>query len=135
MIEHRKEHGRYLPVDAKYKLYDERTISSSDIYQTFLYAYAYGQSHMLSNALLLYPASATGGGQVRLHVRRSGGSMSAELLAVPIHIPTVLKDARLGNVAATGETMIAAVKSAFQSTSGKAAPTVVKPAAVNGENQ
>jgi hypothetical protein len=118
VVEPRKEPGRYLPVDAKYKLYDERTISSSDIYQTFLYAYAYGQTHVLPTALLLYPASATGGGQVRLHVRRTGGSTSAELLAVPIHIPTALKDARLGKVGATGESVIAAVKAAFQHGSG-----------------
>ena len=119
LVEHRKEQGRYLPVDAKYKLYDERTISSGDIYQTFLYAYAYGQTHVLPTALLLYPASTTGGGQVRLHVRRSGGSTSAELLAVPIHIPTVLNDARLGKIGAAGEAVVVAVKAAFQGTDGK----------------
>jgi len=119
LIQHRNELGRVLPVDAKYKLYDERTISSGDIYQTFLYAYAYGQTHTLPTALLLYPASSTGGGQVRLHVRRTGGSTSAELLAVPIHIPTALKDARAGTVGTTGETVIAAVKSAFQHASGE----------------
>ena len=31
-----------LAIDAKYKLYDERKLSSSDVYQSFLYAYAYG---------------------------------------------------------------------------------------------
>jgi 5-methylcytosine-specific restriction enzyme subunit McrC len=114
VIEPRKEPGKYLPVDAKYKLYDERTISSSDIYQTFLYAYAYGQTHVLPTALLLYPASAIGGGQVRLHVRRTSGSTSAELLTIPVHIPTALADAQLRKTGATGTAVIAAVESAFR---------------------
>ena len=50
----------------------------------------------------------------RFHVRRSGGSTSAELLAVPIHIPTALNDARLGKIGATAEIVIAAVKAAFR---------------------
>jgi 5-methylcytosine-specific restriction enzyme subunit McrC len=114
LIEHKNESNKYLPVDAKYKLYDEKTISSGDIYQTFLYAYAYGQTHILPTALILYPASSTGGSQVRLHVRRSSGSTSAELRAVPIHIPTALKDAKSGQVGASGEAVIAAVNSAFR---------------------
>ena len=32
---------RRVPVDAKYKLYDERKIDQGDIYQTFFYAWAY----------------------------------------------------------------------------------------------
>src|SRR5206468_11348553 len=35
-------HGMRLPIDAKYKLYDERRLDTSDVYQTFLYAYALG---------------------------------------------------------------------------------------------
>jgi len=33
-----------LPVDAKYKLYDELKVGNADIYQCFLYAFAYEQS-------------------------------------------------------------------------------------------
>lgn len=118
LVEHRDQPGRYLPVDAKYKLYDEKRISSSDIYQTFMYAYAYGESHsVLPTALVLYPASSGGGGQVRLHVRRSGGSTSAELRALPVHIPTALADAQLGSIGTTGEAVIATVNGVFDNLS------------------
>src|SRR5207302_1038635 len=48
---------RRLPVDAKYKLYDNRTIDPADIYQVFLYAYAF-QSHEvpIPGAMIIYPA-------------------------------------------------------------------------------
>ena len=34
------------PVDAKYKLYDERKLDQGDIYQTFFYAWAYADTQM-----------------------------------------------------------------------------------------
>jgi 5-methylcytosine-specific restriction enzyme subunit McrC len=96
LIERQCAPGRYLPIDAKYKLYDERNISSSDIYQTFVYAFAYGeQQAVLPTSLVLYPASAFDGAQTRIHVRHSGGSTtSAQIRAVPIHIPSALDEAR-----------------------------------------
>jgi hypothetical protein len=42
-------------IDAKYKLYDERRLSSGDVYQSFLYAYAYGNTsgHSIPCALVV----------------------------------------------------------------------------------
>lgn len=97
LIERTREHGIYLPVDAKYKLYDQQSIATGDIYQTFLYAYAYGEKHStIANAFFLYPASSPDGGQLRLHIRRSGGTTSAQLRSIPIPIPTALAEAQRG---------------------------------------
>jgi 5-methylcytosine-specific restriction endonuclease McrBC regulatory subunit McrC len=55
LIERTGQSGTYLPVDAKYKLYDQRSIATGDIYQTLLYAYAYGEKHpVLPTAFVLY---------------------------------------------------------------------------------
>ena len=89
--------SRFLPIDAKYKLYDDKKLASSDIYQTFLYAFAYGSKvgSVLPTSLLLYPASEKAGSTLRLHVRSSGVA-GGELVALGIHIPTALAEARSG---------------------------------------
>jgi len=108
-----------LPVDAKYKLYDERNIATSDIYQTFLYAFAYGEEHPVQpTALVLYPASSSAGTAHRLHVQRKGGAIGAELLITPIHIPTVLTEARTRKPGTMAKTLMSLVHS--QLTSGPA---------------
>jgi 5-methylcytosine-specific restriction enzyme subunit McrC len=58
-------------VDAKYKLYDEQKLSRGDVYQSFLYAYAYGAegSSGLPAALLVYPSSTRSSRSVHLRVR------------------------------------------------------------------
>lgn len=105
---------RCLPVDAKYKLYDERSISPADIYQTFLYAFAYGQHHaLLPTALMLYPASSGSAGAVRLHVRQSGGQASAELRGLGIHIPSALSEATTRQVGAAATALCAILQEAF----------------------
>lgn len=114
LVERRKARGRFLPVDAKYKLYDDRAISPGDIYQTFLYAYAYGEHHsVMPTALVLYPASVSGNPQVRLNIRRSGGSTSAQLRALPIHIPTALAEARSGHSGPTTNVLRSAVEATW----------------------
>ena len=40
VVRRRYDQGQAFPIDAKYKLYDERSIASSDIYQSFVYAFA-----------------------------------------------------------------------------------------------
>ena len=61
-------------VDAKYKLYDERKLNSGDVYQGFLYAYAFGGAggQVIPAALLLYPSSTRSSQAVRLRVRNAG---------------------------------------------------------------
>ena len=111
LIERTGQPGTYLPMDAKYKLYDQRSIATGDIYQTFLYAFAYGEKHpVLPTAFVLYPASSPDGGHVVLHVRRRSGTTSAQLRAVPIHIPTALSEARLDRTGSVANPLVSLIK-------------------------
>jgi 5-methylcytosine-specific restriction enzyme subunit McrC len=98
LVEKRSHPGQFLAVDAKYKLYDERAISPADVYQTFLYAMAYGGRHgPLPTALLIYPSSTDAMGRARIHVRQSGSTTKAQLSGLGINIPTAIQEARLGH--------------------------------------
>lgn len=94
LLESRSPQISRLPVDAKYKIYDERHVSSSDVYQSFLYAFAYGsrKQDYLPSAFLIYPAPAAGGTPTRLHIRRHEGGAGAEIVAMGIYIPGLLKE-------------------------------------------
>jgi len=88
----------HLPVDAKYKRYDDYKVANADIYQTMLYALAYGpksDTHVPS-ALLLYPASAPQTVQSVVTVRDMRKQHRGAIHALGIHIPTLLKEVRDG---------------------------------------
>ena len=82
-----------LAIDAKYKLYDERRIDSSDIYQTFLYAYALSSrgTGTSPSALLLYPASSFSKA-IRLEVRSLYTPRGAKIIGMGIPIPAALSE-------------------------------------------
>lgn len=84
--------GTRLPVDAKYKTYDERKISADDIAQAFLYGYAFGQASS-ARAMILYPASGTGSA-LDLEIRTLDLLTAAQISAIGVHIPTVLAELR-----------------------------------------
>lgn len=90
---------RRVPVDAKYKLYDERRLEMADIYQTFFYSYAYAraQEHEAGRALayLVYPAT-TSAAPVRLKVRRADLVTSARIRTVALDVPAALDAVRAG---------------------------------------
>jgi 5-methylcytosine-specific restriction enzyme subunit McrC len=83
-----------LAIDAKYKLYDERKLSSGDVYQSFLYAYAYGNTggQSLPSALVIYPSSGGGSQAVRLRIRSAQTLAAAEILALGLSIPGILAE-------------------------------------------
>ncbi|HOK45113.1 MAG TPA: hypothetical protein PLK67_04240 [Bryobacteraceae bacterium] len=90
------QRGKALPIDAKYKLYDEKGLSLGDVYQTFLYAFAWGSRDrhaMPPRAMLIHPSSSPSGTSVRLHVRDHAGAIGGELVSIGIHIPTALEEA------------------------------------------
>lgn len=97
MVQHRPS-GRSLAIDAKYKLYDERKIDSGDVYQTFLYAYALGSrvEGRLPVSCLLYPASKPETVRTRLRVRTLEAREGAEIIAVGLPIPELLKELASG---------------------------------------
>lgn len=107
LIEHANRPGIFLPVDAKYKLYDGRNISPADIYQTFLYSFAYGADHIsLPSAVILYPASSPNAGTVRLHIRQTNGIANAEIRGIGIHVPSALVEAMNKRVGAIGQALL-----------------------------
>jgi 5-methylcytosine-specific restriction enzyme subunit McrC len=94
LLERRDAHGRRrVPVDAKYKLYDERKIDPADVYQTFFYAYAYAReadrAAARSEAFVIYPESIAGGG-VRLRIQAQDGVASARIRALSLNIEIAL---------------------------------------------
>ena len=80
-----------IPVDAKYKLYDDRKIDQGDIYQTFFYAWAYADPSSSGDApaFILYPGE---GGSVGAHLtaRTSWGTKGASIRAIPVDVPALL---------------------------------------------
>ena len=90
-----------LPIDAKYKRYDNRRVAVEDLTQAFLYGYAYRDPESAGSpprAALLHPAETPGDPsmtpiQVRSVAERS---VDAELTVVALHIPTVLDAADAG---------------------------------------
>ena len=87
-----------LAVDAKYKLYDVSKVASSDVYQAFLYAYAFavGRATGLPRALLVYPSGSAPADWLRLQVRDSARMPAAEILVLGISVPDALEEIRLG---------------------------------------
>lgn len=85
--------GSSFCIDAKYKLYDELKISSSDIYQAFLYAFAFGKTPQDRHAFLIFPSTQTDGQVHRLNIKCADQS-TARITAYGIHIPTVLDELR-----------------------------------------
>jgi 5-methylcytosine-specific restriction enzyme subunit McrC len=82
-------------VDAKYKLYDEKRLSTADIYQSFFYAYAYNDSaNKTPAALLLYPSSGQRERQGYLQIRAQDLAVKAQLRALSISIPQAITEIR-----------------------------------------
>jgi 5-methylcytosine-specific restriction enzyme subunit McrC len=83
-----------LPIDAKYKLYDELKIGNEDIYQCFLYAFAYAQpqSARLPEAILLYPGIKEVPTEQLLEIRSMNGNTLGKVYAISIHIPSLLQE-------------------------------------------
>jgi 5-methylcytosine-specific restriction enzyme subunit McrC len=102
-----------LALDAKYKLYDTVRVSPSDIYQAFLYAYAYGNEDLPSpNAGLIYPSEDPAGGFHELRVRGGGQLTDAMVSVVGLPIPSVLDEIKAG-VAGPGMASIKRVLTPF----------------------
>lgn len=94
--------GSSFCIDAKYKLYDELKISSSDIYQAFLYAFAFGKNPEDRQAFLIFPSTQTDGQVHRLNIKCADQS-TARICAYGIHIPTLLSELRTAYVGPASE--------------------------------
>jgi 5-methylcytosine-specific restriction enzyme subunit McrC len=86
-----------LPIDAKYKLYDGRKASTGDIYQAFLYAYAFGEEAGNRRALVVHPASTDRlDAPARLQVHDAQRLSGAEIRVLSLPVARVLAELRGG---------------------------------------
>ncbi len=83
-----------VPFDCKYKLYGKggKKISSGDIYQSFLYAYALSDGHFeaVGRAGIIYPASITGTSH-HLEIKRLDGPVGARLTGISLDLLAMLR--------------------------------------------
>ncbi|MBO0729011.1 MAG: hypothetical protein J2P57_07105 [Acidimicrobiaceae bacterium] len=95
IVRHNERDETY-PVDTKYKLYDERHVAREDVYQAFLYAFAFHPGHGPRQASLVYPSDRSEVNQ-RLAVRGSGVTQ-ATIRGVRINLSEIVARAATGPV-------------------------------------
>jgi 5-methylcytosine-specific restriction enzyme subunit McrC len=81
--------GRAVPIDIKYKPYDVKKISTGDLYQSFLCAYALGNDPGERRAGILYPAPSETAVQ-RLSIKPLSGPTAARIAGAGIDVPAAL---------------------------------------------
>ncbi|GJF12711.1 hypothetical protein NGTWS0302_02480 [Mycolicibacterium cyprinidarum] len=82
--------GRAVPVDVKYKLYDRKKISPSDVHQLFLYAYVLTGDSEQRVGGIVYPSTRFTSGP-RLKVKSIDGSSGAYIRGVGLDVPQALE--------------------------------------------
>ena len=78
-----------VPIDIKYKRYEQGKVPTNDIYQTFLYAYALG-SHDDRRAGIVYPSTDVPR-TTALSVHAVDGEVGAHIAAAGIDVPAMLQ--------------------------------------------
>ena len=108
LVASRCEPAIVLPIDAKYKLYEERKLDAGDVYQAFLYAFSLGRStaDRLPLALILHPSSHGIAAPPHLRVRRVSGEGGAEIRAIGLPISALLGELAAGHGANLDELRI-----------------------------
>lgn len=88
-----------LPIDCKYKLYDQRSIDPSDLYQTFLYAFAYRLNpDVLPAAMILYSSNDPSATGVRLAIIEHSSAQAARLRSFPIPVNAMVHHIEQGTI-------------------------------------
>jgi 5-methylcytosine-specific restriction enzyme subunit McrC len=96
MLVRHVEHEQTYPVDTKYKLYDERRVAPEDVYQAFLYAFAFHSGRGPRQASLVYPSDRSEVNH-RLAVRGSGVTQ-ASILGVRVNLSELVARAANGPI-------------------------------------
>lgn len=78
-----------VPLDVKYKQYDLKKVSTSDIYQSFLYGYALQRDSNDRRSGILYASDGDKPG-TRLSIRSAGGEVGGRFVAAGLNIPAAL---------------------------------------------
>ena len=95
LVRHGERDDTY-PIDTKYKLYDERHVAPADIYQAFLYAFAFYSGHGPRQASLVYPSDRSEVNQ-RLAVRGSGITQTT-IRGVRVNLSELVARAAVGPI-------------------------------------
>jgi len=83
---------RSVPIDIKYKTYQDRKISTGDVYQSFLYAYALGRDRTERRAGVLYPATrGTDGPSLSIRSLDHHQLLGARIAGAGMDVPSALK--------------------------------------------
>jgi 5-methylcytosine-specific restriction enzyme subunit McrC len=82
---------RQIPIDIKYKLYDDQKLSTSDIYQSFTYALALSRGGLEGLAGIIYPGERTAV-TTRLDINPSAAPARARITAVSLNVKRILDD-------------------------------------------
>ena len=93
LLENPAAHTR-LAVDAKYKQYDQRPVTTADLYQVLLYAYAYQPRAAHPHAILLYPTIADTDLVSAIQVRSEAQWSGANAQIAGINIGEALDEVR-----------------------------------------
>jgi len=104
-----------LPVDAKYKLYDELKVGNADIYQCFLYAFAYEQSQSsgLPKALMLYPGTKDVPSENVVEIRNMSSTILGPVYAMSVPIPALLEEMTNNVQGVVSNKIVARIKDAI----------------------
>lgn len=83
-----------VPIDAKYKLYSERTVDPGDIAQTFLYAIGIGErsNDQPPRALIVFPSETGKVESEELRVTNPTGERAAEITVLGIPVAVLLDE-------------------------------------------
>lgn len=92
------ETRRAVPIDIKYKLYGDKKLSTTDIYQLFLYAYAHGTEDVPRRAGLVYPTTTTVSGP-HLSIKPLVGNAAAWIAGAGLDVPSALDTIDWGEIA------------------------------------
>ena len=95
LVRHSEREETY-PVDTKYKLYYERHVAPEDVYQAFLYAFAFHPGHGPRQASLVYPSDRSEVNQ-RLGVLGSGITQ-ATIRGVRVNLSELVARAAVGPI-------------------------------------
>lgn len=93
LLYHAQHPSINVALDAKYKQYDNRAISTGDIYQAFLYAYAFSQNFQPHpEAFIIYPATGRTQQTARLQIRNASQYVGGELHILGVYLPQMLEE-------------------------------------------
>lgn len=91
--------GSQLTLDAKYKLYDERRVSTGDIYQNFLYTLSHDNAQSKQPlGMIIHPASGPSSKEVELHVRNRAETLKARLIVLSVPINIAISEVKTGKL-------------------------------------